>query len=207
MADEKSKEPRKLTAKQERFCQEYVIDLNATQAAIRAKYSERTAEVIGWQLLQIPLVSERVSQLKAAQLKRLGLEADTILRELLSIATADATEAFDDMGGLKPFREWPAGLKKSLSSLEVSELFAGQGDGRTAIGLLKKVRFWDKPRSLEMLGKHLKLFAERMELTGKDGGAIETKDASALPDEKLEERLAALMAKRGVQLPPKDGAE
>jgi phage terminase small subunit len=207
MADEKSKEPRKLTPKQERFCQEYVIDLNGAQAAIRAKYSERSADKIAWELLENSRVSERVSQLKAAQLKRLGLEADTILRELLSIATADATQAFDDMGGLKPFKEWPAGLKKSLSSLEVTELFDGQGMQRAAIGLLKKVRFWDKPRSLEMLGKHLKLFAERMELTGKDGAPIEHKDASELTDEKLTDRLATLLAKRGVQLPPEQGGE
>lgn len=194
MAEEKSP-PRKLTSKQERFAQEYAIDLNATQAAIRAKYSEKTAEVIGWQLLQIPLVSERISQLKAEQTKRLGLEADAILREMLAIARADATQAFDDMGGLKPFKEWPEGLRRSLASLEVAELFDGRGDDKMAIGLLKKVRFWDKNKALEMIAKHLKLLTDRHEHSGPDGKPIETRSKDEPSDEQLNARIEALLAK------------
>lgn len=185
-----------LTPKQERFCLEYLKDLNGAQAAIRAGYSEKTAARIACELLDKTHVSERIAQMKGAQAKRLEIDADTILRELLALATADLTQAFDDSGFMKPLSEIPENVRRSLISLEVSEIFAGMGDQRSIIGHLKKPRFHDKTRALELLGKHLKLFADRMELTGKDGKPIEHKDMSELPDEQLESKLEALLAKR-----------
>lgn len=181
-----------LSPKQERFCQEYAKDLNGTRAAIRAGYAERSAAEQAARLLTIDKVFSRVSELKAEQTKRLGLDADLILREMLAIARADVTEAFDDMGGLRPFREWPPELRKALSGLEVAELFDGRGDEKTAIGLLKKVRFWDKNKALEGLAKHLRLLTERHEHSGPDGKPIEYQ--SHLSDEQIEARIAQLQA-------------
>jgi phage terminase small subunit len=77
-----------MTAKQQRFCEEYMIDLNATQAAIRAGYSPQNAEQLGYQLLQKTSVSEEIARLKAAQSARTGITADRVLREYGSIAFA-----------------------------------------------------------------------------------------------------------------------
>ena len=71
-----------LKAKQEKFCNEYLVDLNATQAAIRAGYSAKTAHVIGQENLRKPAIAERVAELQAAEQKRCGVTRETILREL-----------------------------------------------------------------------------------------------------------------------------
>ena len=183
-----------LTPKQERFCQEYIKDLNGRQAAIRAGYSEKTANEQASQLLAKLHIASRVAELKGESAERLKIDADEILRELHRLAMVDVTQAFDDMGGLKPFKEMPEDVRKAIAGLEVSEIFEGSGDQRTAIGLLKKIRMWDKPRALELLGKHLSLFIERHEHTGKGGGPIETRNLS---DEELDKRIEALSKKRG----------
>lgn len=76
----------KLTDKQERFCEEYLIDLNATQAAIRAGYSEKTAQEIGSENLSKPMVHARIAELKAERSKKLSIDADWVLRRLVSIS-------------------------------------------------------------------------------------------------------------------------
>lgn len=76
----------KLNPKQELFCQEYLIDLNGTQAAIRAGYSKRTADVQASKLLALPKVASRVSQLKAERLKRVQVDQDYVLHGLMEVA-------------------------------------------------------------------------------------------------------------------------
>jgi len=76
---------RKLTARQERFVAEYLIDLNATQAAIRAGYSQKRASEMAYQLLQKPTVQAAVEQAKRAQAKRVQITADDVLRDLIEI--------------------------------------------------------------------------------------------------------------------------
>ena len=163
----------KLTPQQERFCQEYIIDLNASQAAIRAGYSEKSARSQASEILTRPNITERLQELLDQRSKRTAITADRVLHELLRIATVDVSEAFDEMGQLKPLKDIPEDVRRAIAGLEVSEIFDGQGDQKHAIGLTKKVKFLDKPRALELLGRHLKLFTDKVELTGKDGGAIQ----------------------------------
>lgn len=191
-----SEEQRKLTPKQERFCQLYTTHWNATRAAKETGYSEKTAMEQGYQLLQNTSVKERIAALTEHALKEIGVSRERVLSEIADIAHSDASEAFDEMGGLKPFKEWPANLKKALAGLEVNEIFEGQGSQKTAIGLTKKVRFWDKNKALELLGKHLKLYADRVEHSGPDGKAIETKNISDLTDEQIDARIQALMTQK-----------
>lgn len=85
-----------LTKKQERFVEEYLIDLNATQAAIRAGYSRKTAEQIGYQLLQKPSVQEKLSEAMARRSKRTGITQDLVLDEIGKVAfraAADSAES------------------------------------------------------------------------------------------------------------------
>jgi phage terminase small subunit len=156
-----------MTAQQELFCLEYVKDLNGTQAAIRAGYSPKTAQEQASRLLSKAIISERLQALLDARFKRVQLDGDTILRELLRLATSDLRKLFDDKGGLLPPHQWPDDAAVAVSSVEVEELFDGYGEERHQIGFTKKVKFWDKPKSLELLGKHLKLFIEQVNHTGK----------------------------------------
>ena len=152
--------------KQELFIKEYLIDKNATRAAIAAGYSQKTARSIGNELLGKPHIQSVISEEIAKQAKRLEIKADDILRELLRIAMSDIGEAFDDMGQMKPLKEIPEDVRRAISFIEVHEIFDGRGDDKMAIGLAKKIKFWDKTKALEMLAKHLKLLTDKVEVQG-----------------------------------------
>jgi len=90
-----------MTDKQARFCEEYMIDLNATQAAIRAGYSPKTAQEQSARLLSNVMVQNRLAQLQAEQSRRTGVSADRVVRELAKIAFANASDLID------PGMIWP----------------------------------------------------------------------------------------------------
>jgi phage terminase small subunit len=163
----------KLNAKQLAFCQEYLIDLNATQAAIRAGYSAKTARQVAAENLTKPDIQTEVSRLIDERAARNKIDADTVLGELLRIARADIGQAFNPDGSLKPLADMPEEIRRAISGVDVFEEFAGRGEDREQIGFTKKIRFWDKVKALEMLGRHLRMFSDRVELTGKDGGPLE----------------------------------
>ena len=171
--------PGELNDQQQLFCREYMKDLNGRQAAIRAGYSEKTAQEQASDLLSKPKVQQFCQELMNKRSKRVEIEADLVLVELAALATVDITQAYDDMGQLKPLSEIPPLVRKAISGLDVNELFDGQGDQKTAIGLAKKIKFWDKTKALELLGKHLKLFTDKVEHTGKDGEPIQFSDHEA----------------------------
>ncbi len=153
-----------LEPRQHRFCQEYIIDLNATQAAIRAGYSEHTAGAIGHENLKKPEIEAEIQRLKDLRSIRTEITADKVLSETYLLASADIAEAFDETGALKPIREIPKRLRLAISSVEVDKLFEPGPDGREHVGYTQKIKFWDKVKTLELLGKHLKLFSDRVEL-------------------------------------------
>ncbi len=146
---------KKLTDKQQRFCEEFIIDLNATQAAIRAKYSAKTAQAQSSRLLSNVMVQERISELKANRSERTAINADYVLNRHHDIDQLDVLDILDDNHGLKPIREWPKAWRISVSGIEISELFEGRGEEREHIGFLKKIKFPDKIKNLELLGKHV----------------------------------------------------
>lgn len=157
-----------LTPQMERFCREYVVDLDGGRAAIAAGYrcsSRVVAQTKASHLLRRPDVAELVARLKREQADRLEVKADDVLRELLRLARVDIAEAFDPVtGALKPIHDIPLEVRRAIAAVEVDELFDGHGKDREHIGYTRKVKFWDKPRALELLGKHLKLFVERHEV-------------------------------------------
>lgn len=154
-----------LTPKQELFVAEYLKDLNATQAAIRAGYAPDRARQTGHELVTNSNIAEAVSARRATQLKRVEIDADFVLRELFKLANVDLATAYDESGKLRPIHEIPEDVRKAISAVEVEELYEGQGDERRWIGYTSKVKFWDKTRSLEMLGRHLALFKDKLEIT------------------------------------------
>lgn len=171
------RKPRQITPRQARFVQEYLLDLNGTQAAIRAGYSAKSADRIAIELLRNPEVAREISERQARREERTQIKADTVLAELLRLARVDLAQAFNENGDLKPIHEIPEDVRRAIAGVEIEALFEGRGRDREQVGFVKKVRFWDKNRSLELLGKHLALFIDRSENV--------TVDLSALSDEQL----------------------
>lgn len=159
------RKPRQITPRQARFVQEYLLDVNGTQAAIRAGYSAKSADRIAIELLRNPEVAREISERQARREQRTEIKADTVLAELLRLARVDLAQAFNENGDLKPIHEIPEDVRRAIAGVEIEALFEGRGRDREQVGFVKKVRFWDKNRSLELLGKHLALFIDRSEMT------------------------------------------
>lgn len=156
-----------LTPQQELFCQEYVKDLNGTQAAIRAGYSEKGARTQASEFLTNPNICVKIKQLNDEKLNAVKVDAQTILSELLKIATSDIRKLFNENGGLLPPSEWPNDVAQAVSSIQVDELFDYDNGQKFQVGLTKKVKLWDKNAALDKLAKHLGLLVEKVELSGK----------------------------------------
>ena len=155
--------------RQIRFCQEYIIDLNGTQAAIRAGYSETSAESTASEILSYPKVQKYVQELLDDRANRTRATADKTISELYHLISFDAAEVFDEKGRLKDIHSIPKNIRKSIASIEIEEEFEGRGSDKVQSGWIKKIRFWDKTKAIEMLAKHLKLLTDRTEFTGAGG--------------------------------------
>lgn len=167
-----------LTDKQELFCREYLIDLNATQAAIRAGYSENTARKIGSENLSKPDIAQRIIDLKSERNERVEVNADYVLRRLVEIDQMDAADILDDEGGLLPLSAWPKVWRTSLSGFDLNRLrMAGKNKDEDIETTIQKIKWPDKVKNLELLGKHISVMAFKEqaahEHTGKNGGPIE----------------------------------
>lgn len=185
---------RKLTQKQQRFVEEYLVDLNATQAAIRAGYSAKTAASQGERLLRNVEIQAAIQAAMKARQERTEITQDRVLAELAKIAFGDQ----------RAVMEWgPSGVKlrdsKDLTD-DQAAIVAEVSESVTAAGGTLKLKTHDKVGALKLLGEHLGMFKQRVELTGKDGGPIQSQDAppdlSSLTDEELEQ-LARIVAKAG----------
>lgn len=148
---------RKLTDKQAAFVAEYLVDLNATQAAIRAGYSERTAYRIGAELLQKTSVAEAIAAGQAKRAQRVEITADRVVAELAKIAFADPRDLM----------EWgPDGVKLKASAdltEEQAASVAEVSETTTKDGGSLKLKKHDKVKALELLGRHIGMFKDKVE--------------------------------------------
>lgn len=162
-----------LTGKQKRFVEEYLIDLNAAQAAIRAGYSKNTAYAIGHENLKKPKIAKAIARAQEQRSERTQIDADWVLTRLAEEVEADMADLVDETtGALRKVHEWPEIWRKGLvSGFDVAEL---SEDGRS-VGELKKLRLSDRLKRLELIGKHVSVgaFSEKVEHTGKDGEKLE----------------------------------
>ncbi|EMX5243964.1 terminase small subunit [Klebsiella aerogenes] len=146
-----------LTDKQEMFCREYLIDLNATQAAIRAGYSAKTANRTASENLSKPDIQSRIAELKAQRNDLVGINATYVLNRLVEIDQMDVLDILTSTGELKPITQWPKVWRTTLSGLDVIEMAV---EGNTT-ALLKKIKWPDKVKNLELIGKHIDVQAFR----------------------------------------------
>lgn len=171
----------KLTPKQLRFVEEYLIDLNATQAATRAGYSEKTAAEQGARLLINVKVAEAIAEAQSKRSERTEITQDMVLRELAKIGFSNMknyigiTKDGDPFMNLSTLTDDKAA---ALSEVTVEDFMDGRGEDARDV---RRIRFklYDKRAALVDIGRHLGMFKEKVELTGKDGGPIETKSKSS----------------------------
>lgn len=141
-----------LTPKQQRFVEEYLIDLNATQAAIRSGYSEKTAQEIGSENLSKPMVAKAISDAQLKREERTQIDADYVLKRLVEIDQMDVLDIMDDHGNVKPIKDWPKVWRQFVSNIETISM-------EDEAGWLKKIKWPDKVKNLELLGKHVSVGA------------------------------------------------
>lgn len=146
----------KLTEKQKRFCDEYLIDLNATQAAIRAGYSEKAAKETGCENLTKPNIQDFLSERLKDREKRTEITQDRVLKELSKIGFLDATGFVKIQNG-RVFIE-------STDNLSPDQKAAIAGIKETQMGI--EVKLHDKLKALELIGRHLGMFTDKVEHSG-----------------------------------------
>ncbi|XVJ69935.1 MAG: terminase small subunit [Rhizobacter sp.] len=151
-------ESRPLTAKQEAFVAEYLIDFNGNQAAIRAGFSERSARKTAYELLDDPRISESIKKAINERSQRTEITADRVLREVARLGFSDVRKLFNQQGALKAVHELDDDTAAAVASIEVLEEYDGKGEERRLVGHVKKIKLWDKNSAAEKLMKHLGMF-------------------------------------------------
>lgn len=148
----------KLTDKQQRFVDEYLIDLNATQAAIRAGYSAKTADQQGSRMLANVKVKQAVAEKQAQRSKRTGVNQDRVVLELAKVAFAKMTDIVDSKGRIKE--------DASLDDLAcIESIKYKESDNEYGGSVEREVKIASKLKALELLGKHLGMWSDKFNVT------------------------------------------
>ena len=165
-----------LNDRQQAFVREYLVDLNASAAYRRAGYTSGNSDVNGPRLLGNAGVQAAVQEAYQKRAAKVELTAEQVLREIKVAAFLDPLELFTADGTLKPLNEMPEHARRAIAGLEVEELYEGHGKNRKWIGYVKKVKLVSKEGTLTLAGRHLGMFTDTTELTGKDGADLFSPD-------------------------------
>lgn len=178
-----------MNARQQRFVAEYLVDLNATQAAIRAGYSPKTARAIAQQNLTKIDIQTAISAAMAERGERTQLTQDAVLNELRILNFADVTHyAIDDTGNVALTDDAPPQAMRAIASLRKKVIHTDAG-----IVYDTEIKFWNKPAALKMSGDHLGMF----DGSGKGSGDAQAKQQEQRAvAERLKEHVASLREKR-----------
>lgn len=158
-----------MTDAQKRFCDEYLIDLNATRAykvAYPRCKKEETANAASSRMLRNVKVQEYISAKQKEIEERTEVTQDMVIKELSKIAFLDIRKLYTEDGLLKNISDMDNDTAGAISSLETLEEYEGYGDNRERIGDTRKVKLLDKTKALELLGKHLGMFKEKVTIDG-----------------------------------------
>lgn len=158
-----------MTDAQKRFCDEYLIDLNATRAykvAYPSCKKEETANAASSRMLRNVKVQEYISKKQQEIEKRTEVTQDMVIKELAKIAFLDIRKLYTENGQLKNIADIDSDTAGAISSLETLEEYEGHGEDREKIGDTQKVKLLDKTKALELLGKHLGMFKEKVTIDG-----------------------------------------
>ncbi|HAJ7863073.1 TPA: terminase small subunit [Escherichia coli] len=174
----KSTQFKPLTAMQEAYCQSYIkTPENQTQAAINAGFSPNTAAVKASVMMRDERIQKRIAELMEERNKRMRVSADYVLMRLVEIDQMDVLDILNDDGGMKPIAEWPKVWRTSLSAMDIATIKTTQASLQKENGeadlsvedvehILKKAKWPDKVKNLELIGKHVDVnaFKERLDV-------------------------------------------
>jgi len=176
---------KKLNAKEKAFVDEYLKDLNAVRAGVRAGYAVSTANA------KCPLwvcksrskcpahkrhIWDAVNKAKQERSERTQIDADWLLKRLAQEAEADVSDLYNAEGGLKPIHDWPEIWRKGLvSGFEIEQQFVCEGKKKVPNGYIFKIKVSDRVKRLELIGRHVDVqaFPTKVEVTGQGGGPQE----------------------------------
>lgn len=163
-----------LTDKHQVFADAYLVDpeRNAARAykVAHPRASAATAETNGPRLLKNPNVAAYLARHTRAATEQTGVTVERIMREIACVALSDPAAVLDEDGRPLKMRDMPDDVRRAIASYEVREYFDDSDGEKPKRVRVTKVRFWDKNRGLELAGKHLKMFTDRMETEG--GGLV-----------------------------------
>lgn len=151
-----------MTKKQKRFVEEYLIDLNATQAAIRAGYSPGTAQEQSSRLLSNVMIKTAVAKAMAERSKRTGINQDRVLQELARIGFARITDVMDPT---------TAKIKEDASDDDLACIQSVKIKPNEW-GTEREVKLCDKKAALELIGRHLGMWNDKLDIKGVEGVVI-----------------------------------
>ena len=159
-----------LTPKQKIFADEYLIDLNATRAykmAYPNVTKEETAAAAGARLLRNVKVEEYIQERMKDREKRTEITQDMVLKELAKVGFFDIRRLFDDSGKPLDITGLDNETAACIVGLEVMDIYEGTGDDKEFVGYIKKYKLSDKLKALEMIGRHLGMFKDKMDIQHK----------------------------------------
>ncbi|GDQ26221.1 phage terminase small subunit [Escherichia coli] len=163
----KSTQFKPLTAMQEAYCQSYIkTPENQTQAAINAGFSPNTAAVKASVMMRDERIQKRIAELMEERNKRMRVSADYVLMRLVEIDQMDVIDILNDDMSIKPVSEWPKVWRQYLTGFELADMFEVRGNEKELVGILKKIKWPDKVKNLELIGKHVDVnaFKERLDV-------------------------------------------
>ena len=153
-----------LNARQQRFVEEYLVDLNGSQAAIRAGYSSSSAKEIASQNLTKPEIQEAITEARAKMAERTQITQDMVLKEFARLGFHDIRTLFDEQERLKPISQLTRDQAAAVSSIKVVTKVLPSKDGQPAdVEYIHEIKVWDKTASLTQIGRHLGMFTDKIE--------------------------------------------
>ena len=156
-----------LTARQSRFIDEYLLEPNATQAYIRAGYSEKGANTSAAKLLANPRIQQVLAERMEQRSKRTQIDADYVLHRLHDIDQLDIADILDDAGNVRPVKDWPKAWRQSITAADLHELQVGD-----VMTVVRKIKWPDKLKTLELIGKHVSVKAFDPDSAGQSDSPI-----------------------------------
>lgn len=149
-----------MTPKQGRFVEEYLVDLNGTQAAIRAGYSAKTAGWICQELLTKTHIQKAIQERRAALSKKTEITQERVLQEYARLAFFDPRKIFDSTGAPKPIHELDDDTAAAIVGLDVVQV----GNAEVGVGDVLKYKLADKKGALDSVARHLGMFNDKLDL-------------------------------------------
>ena len=175
----------KMTPKQAAFVAEYLVDRNATQAAIRAGYSKKTAGQIGDENLKKPEIRAAIDAGLAKLSGKIEITAERVLRERARLAFFDPRKLFTEKGEPKAIAELDDDAAAVVAGLDVREEFEGNGEDRALVGSVKKWKISDKVAALTLAMRHLGMLDDRLDISGRPLVTIRDYTGRGDPDSPL----------------------